>query len=146
MIQERGRGRPCCRGAALPLVLMCIAFAMMFGTTLVKSVLLHQRHGRMIEKQHQALWLANSGVQRAKYRLRETPQYQGEVWEIPEATLSDGEKGRVVIEVEPFNETAKAWRISVEAMYPEDPRRRVVQHRELVIADEEQESEGPAQE
>lgn len=146
MIQERSLGRVCRRGAALPLVLMCIAFAMMFGTTLVKSVLLHQRHGRMIEKQHQALWLADAGVQRAKYRLRESPRYRGEVWDIPAETLGDDEKGRVVIKVEPFPETEKVWRISVDAVYPDEPRRRVMQHRELVIADEEQEAEGPAQE
>ncbi|MFW6171984.1 MAG: hypothetical protein ACODAD_15965 [Planctomycetota bacterium] len=146
MIQERSLKRPCRRGAALPLVLMCIAFATMFATTLVKSVLLHQRHGHMIEKQHQALWLADTGVQRAKYRLRKSPRYQGEVWDIPAETLGDDEKGRVVIKVEPFHETGKSWRISVEAVYPDEPRQRVVQHRELVIADEEQEVAGPARE
>jgi type II secretory pathway component PulK len=118
------------KGMALPLVLICIVIAMTIGAALTQTILLHYRHAQLAEHQCQSLWLAESAVQRAVHKLRNSPQYQGEVWNIPAGTLSGKEPGRVTIQVERRD---GAWKVRVEAVFPDHPQYRVVAQRELVV-------------
>ena len=126
------------RGMALPLVLVCIVLAMALGATLVKAVLLQHRHTQLIDQQHQSLWLAESAVQRALFKLQHSPEYRGETWQIPATTLGGSDDGIVTIDVTPSDVTPSdgdlaGWNIVVEAKYPDDAQHRVLQRRELFV-------------
>ena len=134
MIHQETRCKRRCRGIALPLVLFCIVLAMAIGASLLQAVLLHHRQAKTLEQQHQSLWLAESGVQRAINKLRSSPDYRGEVWTIPATTLGDLGDGRVTIQVEPQENDPASWKVVVEAVYPDHPQHRVVQQRVAEVA------------
>ena len=119
------------RAMALPLVLMCILLATALGVAITKAVLLQYRHGQMIDRQYQALWLADSGVQRAVYHLRNSPGYTGETWEVSADKLSGTDSGKVVIKIS--EENAQGWTVEVEAIYPDVPHHRAVEQRQVFI-------------
>ena len=133
MIHSKTRCKPHCRGVALPLVLICIVLAMTIGASLLQAVLLHHRQGKSVDQQQQSLWLAESGVQRAIHKLRSSPEYRGEIWKIPAATLGGSDDGSVSIQVEPQEGDRESWKIVVEAVYPDHPQHRVLQQREIRI-------------
>ncbi len=120
-------------GAALPLVLICMVLAMGMGAAMIRSVLIQHRRTQLAGQQTQSMWLAESGVQRAMFQLQRSPKYRGEVWEISAATLGGTDSGRVTIEIESRDGDTRDWAIHVEAIYPDHPRHRVVQHREVVV-------------
>ena len=134
MIHQETRCKQRYRGIALPLVLFCIVLAMGIGASLLQAVLLHHRQAKSVAQQHQSLWLAESGVQRAIYKLRSSPKYRGEVWTIPAATLGDLDDGRVTIQVEPQENDPASWKVVVEAVYPDHPQHRTVQQRVVEVA------------
>ncbi len=121
------------RGMALPLVLVCIVLAMALGAALVKAVLLQHRHTELVDQQHQSLWLAESGIQRALYKLQQSPEYRGETWQIPAATLGGSDDGVVTIDITPSDGDVVGWNIAVEAKYPDDTQHRILQRRELFV-------------
>jgi len=134
MIHQETRCKQRCRGIALPLVLFCIVLAMAIAASLLQAVLLHHRQAKSIEQQHQSLWLAESGVQRAIYKLHSSPEYRGEIWTIPAATLGDLDDGRVTIQVVPQENDPASWKVVVEAVYPDHPQHRKVQQRIAEVA------------
>ena len=119
------------RGMALPLVLICIAIAMLIGTALINATLINYQHTRVAEQQMQSLWLADSAVQRAIYKLRESPDYSGETWEVTAAELGGQFDGIVTIDVVAQDQGGK--KIVVEAVYPNHGQHRVVERRERVM-------------
>lgn len=127
---QRDQGR---RAMALPLVLVCLAIAMLLGATLINGVLLNYRRTRSAEQQVQALWLADSGVQRARYMLEESPEYRGEVWKVAAADLGGSAAAVVTIEIVRDEEDQTKQTIVIEAVYPNDGQHRAVEHRELIV-------------
>ena len=122
------------RGVALPLVLFCIVLILALGAALVKAVLLQHRHSQLMDQQHQSMWLAESAVQRALYKLRDSANYRGELWHISAATLGGSDDGSVTIQVESDVDDPTARKVTIEAIYPDHPLHRVVQRRELFVA------------
>ncbi len=122
-------------GIGLPLVLLCIVLAMALGATLVQRVLLYHHRAQLNGQQCQSLWMAESGVQRAISKLRKSPEYRGEVWRIPAVTLGGTDAGRVTIRVEPADGEQRGWTVYVEAIYPDHPRHRVIEQRDLFVAE-----------
>jgi Tfp pilus assembly protein PilX len=93
------RQPPTRHGSILVIVLISLLVATMLGLGLIKTVLIHHRQSRVVSGQQQAFWLAEAGVQRAVRKLAETPQYQGEVWQVPADVLGSSRTAAVTVEV-----------------------------------------------
>ncbi len=87
------------RGSILVIVLVSLLVASMLGVGLIKTVLIHQRQMRVLSGQQQGLWLAEAGVQRAARQLVDTPEYEGETWEVSADVLGASRTAAVTIEV-----------------------------------------------
>lgn len=94
-----GAGRARRAGSVLAIVLVSLLVASMLGLALLKTVLVHHRQARLLGGQHQALWLAEAGVQRALHGLADSPDYEGETWEVAAETLGSARSAVVTIQV-----------------------------------------------
>jgi Tfp pilus assembly protein PilX len=121
------------RGVVLACVLVCLLVVAAIGASMLRSTLEEHRQGARREHQIQAMWLAESAVQRAAARLAATPDYQGETWSLDAAALGGRWPATAVIRIETADTEPTARRIVVEARYPEDARQRVVQRRQVTI-------------
>jgi Tfp pilus assembly protein PilX len=121
------------QGIALPLVLVCLVLIGAVSVVVLRTVVLQHRHLQTVEQQDQALWLAESALQRAANRLRTSPDYAGEVWNVAADTLGGIEAAEVKIEVTPQEDGSRGWRVVVEAIYPIDAPRSVLERREAWI-------------
>jgi Tfp pilus assembly protein PilX len=116
--------RPHRRGFAVAAVLVCLLAITLIGAGMVQSLIEAQRSSRLAHDRLQALWLAESGVDRAVARLRTDNQYKGETWTLA-AEEFDGRRGAVVeIAVEPAGDSGDNVRqIVVTATIGEGPHR-----------------------
>jgi hypothetical protein len=121
------------KGAVLVVALVCLLIVATIGASLVQTLLLQHRQRLQERHQLQALWLAESAVQRAVARLATSADYRGETWQIDSQTLQTEWPGVAAIEVEPFPGDPARRRIVVAARYPQDTLQQVLQQRELVV-------------
>lgn len=121
------------RGVVLAFVLVCLFVVAAVGAALLRATVAEHRQETRRQHQVQAMWLAESAVQRAAAHLAAAPDYQGETWQIDAAALGDRWAAAAVIRVEAIEADPAARRIVVEARYPEDQQHRVVQRREITI-------------
>lgn len=120
-------------GAILAMVLASLLVASLLGLALVQTVLLQHRQMQGFGRQQQSLWLAEAGVQRAALRLAKASDYTGEKWVVPAEVLGSAQPGIVVIEVAKADGSPKDREIRVEARFPDDPIRRTVYRRKLLV-------------
>ncbi|MDD4267448.1 MAG: hypothetical protein GXY25_04625 [Pirellulaceae bacterium] len=118
-------------GSVLALVLASLLVASMLGLALLKTVLVHHRQARLLGGQHQALWLAEAGVQRAIRGLAASPDYEGETWEVTAETLGAARPAVVTIQVAK-SESKGDRTIRVEARLGRAPEANVYR-RELAV-------------
>ena len=83
----------------------------------------------------QAMWLAESGLQRASVRLAGSADYTGETWVVSAESLGGDRDGRVEICVEPVADEPNARRVHVTADYPAESeyRKRHSKHIQLSL-------------
>jgi type II secretory pathway component PulK len=132
MMIRQSRVRSSSRGITSVVVLICLVVVTLMSGVLVKIGVAHRDQVRAQERQLQAEWLAQAGLDRALFRLAASAGYTGETWQIGPAELVPGtadgagqEKGAVVrIKVEPAGSGSAAKLIKVQADYPPDPPRR----------------------
>jgi Tfp pilus assembly protein PilX len=110
----------------LGIVLVCVVVAVMLATVVTNAAMLNRRQLELANWQQQASWLAESGLQRAVHRLHTAPDYGGETWEVPAASLAAGRSGSVVIRVQPHPAETGGRLIRVEARYPSETPRGVL--------------------
>ena len=118
------------RGITSVVVLICLVVVTLMSGVLVKIGVAHRDQVRAQERQLQAEWLAQAGLDRARLPPDRQHGYTGETWQIGPADLVPGtadsagqEKGAVVrITVEPAGAGSSAKLIKVQADYPPDPR------------------------
>jgi hypothetical protein len=121
------------KGAVLVVALVCLLLVAAIGASLVRTLLLQHRQRLQERHQLQALWLAESAVQRAVARLAESADYRGETWRVDGETLQTEWSGVALIQVEPLAGDPARRRIVVAARYPQDTLQQVLQQRELVV-------------
>lgn len=121
-------------GMALPMILVCLALAMMIGAAMLQAVVIYHRQAQLIEEQHQTMWLAESAVQQAVYKLQQSAAYRGEIWEVSGETLGRSEGAAVTIQIEPQAQSSEQWKIIVDARYPAQGQLQVSERRELLVA------------
>lgn len=93
------------RGAALIVALVLLVLLVGLLTAMVRLGLANRQRLLLDERLAQTEWLAVAGLERAAARLRNAPDFDGEVWEIPESDLGGRASAIVTITVEPANET-----------------------------------------
>jgi hypothetical protein len=103
------------------------------GGLLLRSLIAEQRQSERRRHQHQAMWIAESAVQRALSRRAASPDYTGESWQLTPEQLGGNRSGSARIQVQPVDPDGSQLRILVEADYPTDPVLRVRQRREILV-------------
>jgi hypothetical protein len=104
----------------LLVTIVCVAVGTAVMFAIVKQALLSRRQADLEQYRAQALWLAESGMDRASARLAADPDYQGEEWLLPAGDLGGRDAGRVNIRVQPITSEPGVFQVRVVADYPVD--------------------------
>ena len=115
------------RGATLIITLVSLAVAMTLLVGWARVALLQSRESRATEDRLQAIWLAESALDRGAARWRENADYEGETWLVAAEEFGrvagPAADGVAVIAVEPVADRPTARRIKVQADFPATGRR-----------------------
>lgn len=106
------------RGAFLMIVMVCIAISAILLGALLKLALLTDRQTVYEQARLQADWLADSGIERAAYRLTHDPDYAGETWSVSPESLGGRDAASVKITVLKNEDQTAPRTVVVEAVYP----------------------------
>jgi hypothetical protein len=136
MTSEDKLSRAARSGTILVLVLIGLLIVSLVSAAMTRAGVRQHRQSRRSELRLQALWLADSAVQRAQHALGQSPDYQGETWRVPAEVLGAEHAGEAFIEVRPVAEPAPGRRIRVQAVYPADSVHRISLERELFVRSE----------
>ena len=121
------------QGVVLVVVIVCVMVAAVVFTSIVK---LAAAQRRMIDRQSwqmQATWLAESGLERAAWRLAADPNYPGETWTLPADQLAGTDGAVVKINVETIPELPNRRLVRIRADYPDHPQHRSRQSKQAVV-------------
>jgi hypothetical protein len=121
------------RATVLVAAIVCLLVAMLMGAGLVRSLVVQHRVSRDEQRHLQALWLAESAVDRVRASLASDASYAGETWQVKLDSASGIRTARVVIEVSRQDNRPAERRVRIEAIWPDDPLNRSVRRREFVI-------------
>lgn len=119
-------------GVVLIAVLVALLIVMLISATIVRGLVVQHRLASAEPIRVQAFWLAESAVQRALTQIEANADYEGETWKA-ELPSGGGESGQVVIRVEPIENEPGNRTILVQARFPNDPIRGVLEERSLVV-------------
>jgi hypothetical protein len=114
-------------------VIVCLIVAMAIFASIMKRVVLQRE---MIDRQAwqlQAAWLAESGLERAAWRLSEDPDYSGETWNVPAEALSGPAVAVIEISVHALPEQPRRRLVEIQADYPDDPQHRCRASKQTVV-------------
>ena len=75
-------------GAVLLVVLVCLMVLATMGGVLLRRGLAQHGQVEAGERRAQSEWLAEAGLERASARLAESPDYNGETWDLSPQDLS----------------------------------------------------------
>jgi len=121
------------RGLTAVAVLVCLVVVTLISGVILKVGLAHRNQVRAQERQIQAEWLAQAGLDRALFRLAESAGYTGESWLIAGTDLGlagpvgpgSGPAARVQIAIEKASDSPRRRLIKVQADFPPDSPHRV---------------------
>jgi hypothetical protein len=105
----------------LAAALACLFLSVLLSAGLAAAAVHRHRQLQRQARDVQAAWLAESAVQRAAARLAIDPAYAGETWSVPAADFGGKYAGRAVITIAADEDLADRRRVTVEAIYPDDP-------------------------
>jgi hypothetical protein len=117
----------------LVVVLVCLMVLLMLGGVLLRRGQAQRGQVQAEERRAQAEWLAEAGLERASARLAESPDYDGETWELAPEALTGRWPGRVVIAVQKVDGNPGRRLVSVRADYPLHEPLRARQSKQAVI-------------
>jgi len=120
------------RAVVILVALVALAVIGMLSGMLVRSVITHYRQSDLLARNVQAMWLVQSGMERAVARLAHDPRYTGEQWDLSADALNGPWPGTVVIHVEGVPTNADARQIDVTATYPTTMKSRITRHRQCI--------------
>ena len=121
------------RGAVLVMVLVCAMVALVIFASIVKLAAAGRRVTDEQARQVQASWLAESGLERAAWRLAAEADYTGETWTLSADQLSGADAAVVKIEVEAVPEQPNRRLVRIRADYPDHPQHRSRQSKQAVV-------------
>jgi len=121
------------RGAVLVMVLICAIVVLAILLSLVKLAVAGRRVVDQQSWQVQAAWLAESGLERAAWRLAADADYRGESWTLPAEQLAGADAAVVQIRVETIPEQSNRRLVRVQADYPDHPQHRARESKQVVL-------------
>lgn len=127
------RRRQTRRGAVLIAALVCVAVAAVVFMSALKIASSQRQRMETELWQLQAVWLAESGLDRAAERLAAKPDFSGETWSIPAEQLGGSYAAVVRIRVESVRDQPNSRLVRVEADYPDHPQDRARESRETIV-------------
>ncbi len=145
----RGRSR---QGMTLLLVIVCMVVLTTIVGAMVRQLAVSSQQIRVRNRKAQAGWLAESGIQRAAFRMKQDSGYVGETWEVAGSELGHRYDGRVSIEVKrvgnaeanaPNNAAATESesddstgqvRVTVTAVYPVESKYRSTVRKQITVS------------
>ncbi len=105
------------RGAALVVAIVCVSIAGAVMLGIVRIAAQAYREVGLEERQAQARWILESGVDRAAARLAADREYSGEKWLLTAEMIGGRYPGEVRIEVDPIEGEADGRQVRVVADY-----------------------------
>ena len=120
-------------GTILAVALILLTVVMLLSAALAKRMLVFHQQEKLDESRLQAMWLVESGCQRALRAADASSDYRGETWHIPAGVSGSGASGVVTIRVEMPSAPATERIVTVTATYPENAARRFVLKREILF-------------
>jgi type II secretory pathway component PulK len=108
------------RGVVLIMVLVALGLVAVLGGALVSLAGMERSVLSARERECQARWLAEAGVERAAARLAADTQYAGETWLLDDEELGGRGPAEVTIHVETLADSPARRRVTVEAEFPSD--------------------------
>lgn len=121
------------RGAALVLAMVCLLVVATISVALTRALLDEHRQAQRRQHQLQALWVADSAVQRAAAQLKSSTDYEGETWQIDKEAMGGKWSAEAVIQIEPVESHESLRRIVVHARYPKHDLYGILQKRQILI-------------
>ena len=106
------------RGAVLIIALVCLALITVISGALLRWSLNEHKLLAGRQRQSQAFWLAEAGIDRAAANLVRDPGYIGETWIVEAADMIDDQAARVRINVMTVADQTRQRIIEVVAEYP----------------------------
>lgn len=122
------------RGASLAMALVALVLIVMVLGSMLKRARDARRVTQAEERQIQADWLAESGLDRAAARLAGDAGYTGEIWSISADELGGQDPAVVNIRVDPTPAGPGLRRVQVQADFPTDAPRRARRSKTANIA------------
>ena len=101
-------------------LVLLLAVVAIIGS-LVCMLLAEHRQLRSHDDQLQAMWLTESGLQRASAQLARSADYSGETWVVSAESLGGDRDGSVEIRIQRVVGEPDVRRVQVTADYPADP-------------------------
>jgi type II secretory pathway component PulK len=120
------------RGAILVFAMIALLVVSMIGASLMRTAILSLRQLQREQLQLQTAWLADSGCQRALFRLHRDSSYTGEDWAISADQLKAG-SALVHITIAPAPDSKMKQIVTVVAHYPEGTNQQIRISRQMVI-------------
>ena len=120
--RDRRRATSVRRGAALVVALTTLLIVMLITGAVLRSIMHSHRQSRQLLNQLQATWLAEGAIERARAKLRQSADYDGETWRPALSAHSAANDSPAVAEIRverPAN--SKTARVTVDAHFPDDP-------------------------
>jgi type II secretory pathway pseudopilin PulG len=114
-------------------VLVCLIVLAMMGGVLLRRGQAQRGQVEAEERRLQAEWLAEAGLERASARLAESPEYNGEIWELSPQDLSGRWPAQVLIEVSKVAGNPGRRQVRVRADYPLQESLRARQSKQTIV-------------
>lgn len=111
-LNQVGRAR---RGALMVAVIVVLIIIATLTMAFARKLVSQGKAARVRSHHRQAVWLAESGLERATAQLRLAADFEGETWTIPAEQLHGG--GEVVIQIAAA-EASSPRRVIATARYP----------------------------
>ena len=121
-------------GFVLVGVLVGLLVIALMAASLVRAVMAHQRHSRVVEQKLQAFWLAESAADKARAALRRSTDYRGETWNVSAAMIGGDTGATIQIQVDPDDPMADQRQIKIVAYYPADLPRRIGYRKQVTVS------------
>ena len=119
------------RGVALLFAVACLSLLVLVFGSMFRLGFAERGQARREERRVRALWLAESGLERAWAKLSAHPEYRGETWELSAETLGGPEAAALLVTVEPIDDR---YRVTSRADVPRSGSSRVRQTRVATFA------------
>jgi len=123
------------RGTIAVIAMIAILITISIGLGLVQTALQSRRQALQWQRQKQAQWLAEAGIERAAAQLADSADYRGETWKLTADELGGRFDGEVRIELEPAGDNGgNNYQLTVVADYPAESEQRIRSRKTITIA------------